>query len=38
MVDGGFVFAGGVTAGIDGALQVAVRLQGLEEAPCIRVT
>jgi cyclohexyl-isocyanide hydratase len=37
VVDGRFVFAGGVTAGIDGALRVAATLRGSEEAQRIQL-
>jgi cyclohexyl-isocyanide hydratase len=37
VVDGDMVFAAGVTAGIDGALQVAARLRGDEVAQSIQL-
>lgn len=37
VVDGNFVFAAGVTAGIDGALQVAAGLRGADEAQTIQL-
>jgi len=37
VVDGGMVFAAGVTAGIDGALRVAAELRGVEAAQTIQL-
>jgi cyclohexyl-isocyanide hydratase len=37
VVDGNFVFAGGVTAGIDGALRVVAELRGAREAQRIQL-
>jgi cyclohexyl-isocyanide hydratase len=38
VADGNFVFAAGVTAGIDGALRVAADLRGVEVAQAIQLT
>jgi len=37
VVDGSWVFAGGVTAGIDGALRLAAELRGEQVAQCIQL-
>lgn len=37
MVDGNWVFAAGVTAGIDGALRLAAGLRGVEAAQLIQL-
>ena len=37
VVDGAWVFAAGVTAGIDGALRLAAELRGDETAPAIQL-
>ena len=37
VIDGDWIFAAGVTAGIDGALQLAARLRGVEAAQAIQL-